>query len=120
MSNQPLGELLSRIDEGNRRLIMRTIAGTATGEDGTKYELATNTLSGEPVISCQGRIWTLTWRDLVVLARARGLLGFRCPCGEESCPQADGRPPDGWFFAPGASVGDGRWYCPDCAEGVDA
>lgn len=120
MSNQPLGELLPRFDEGNRRLVMRTSAGTATGEDGTEYELATNTFSGEPVIACQGRMWMLPWRDLVNLARDRGLLGFRCPCGVKTGPQVDGSPPEGWLFAPGASVGDGRWYCPDCAEGVDA
>ena len=50
-------------------------AGEALGKDGLKYELSTDLANGQPVIrSLQtGRSWTITWEELILLARSAGI-----------------------------------------------
>ena len=57
-------------------LFFRISAGEAgPTEDGTTYELSTNVGGGHPIIGNNktGRYWSITWQQLLQLARENGL-----------------------------------------------
>lgn len=59
----------------NSRMFLRTFVGECEDNQGNKYELSTNTVTGEPVIRSRqtDKTFTLSWHDLMKMAIQEGL-----------------------------------------------
>lgn len=56
-------------------MFLRMSAGEATRNDGTKFELSTNMVGGNPIIRCEstGLWWSINWHDLIDMAVESGI-----------------------------------------------
>ncbi len=58
-----------------KAMILRHNVGTATGEDGTEYEMTTSVTDRSPLVksSKTGKTFSLSWNDIINLAVQAGV-----------------------------------------------